>query len=293
MSLLQTIKVGPRLSVSFAALLAILLAISASVWSGLARIEQSAQAIVNDDASKQQAAADLDRHSQNAALLLLQIISTPERAQREPLYAAMDEANRRASDTLLRMKTLPWSAEQAGSLQKLAELRNAYAKAFSDTVDLVEANDPAALAQQYGGQTRPALQALLAATAELSAVQQKHMNQEMADVLALMATTRGLLLFCSAAAVLTGLLLAWRVTRSITGPLEHSVAVLGAMARGDLRNRVRAAGRDETAQMLRRMETMQAELAALVRELRASADVVADSAASTRGSADEVAGGVE
>ncbi|MCD0493219.1 methyl-accepting chemotaxis protein [Chromobacterium violaceum] len=293
MSLLQSIKVGPRLSASFAALLAILLAISASVWSGLSHIEQSAQAIVNDDASKQQAAAELDRHSQNAALLLLQIIATPERKQREPLYASMDDANRRAGDVMQRLKALPWNAGQAGSLQKLAELRAAYAKAFSDTVDLVEANDPEALAKQYGGQTRPALQALLAATAELSAAQQRHMNAEMGSVLALMSATRSLLLACSAAAVLIGLLLAWRVTRSITRPLEHSVAVLDAMAQGDLRSRVQADGKDETAQMLRRMNAMQAELAALVREMRASGDMVASAAASTDGSASEVAGSVE
>ncbi|MBX9296218.1 methyl-accepting chemotaxis protein [Chromobacterium vaccinii] len=293
MRLLQTIKVGPRLAVSFMVLLAFLLAIAASVWGGLARIEQATRVIVSEDASKQQAAADLDRYSQSAALLLLQIVSTPEQAQRVPLYAAMDDANRKSNDVLQRLKALPWSAEQTGALQKLADLRAAYVKAFGNTVDLVEANDPAALAKQYGSQTRPALQALLSATADLAAVQQSHMNAEMADVLSLMGATRGLLLGCCVAAALAGLLLAWGVTRSITGPLEHSVAVLSAMARGDLRSRVHATGKDETAQMLRRMETMQNELAALVRELRASADVVADTATSTRGSAAEVAGGVE
>ncbi|QEL54853.1 methyl-accepting chemotaxis protein [Chromobacterium paludis] len=290
---LQTIKVGPRLAVSFTVLLAILLAISASVWSGLAHIEQAARVIVDEDASKQQAAADLDRHSQSAALLLLQIVATPERPQRVPLYAAMDEANHKANDALQKLKALPWRSAQAGTLQNLADLRAAYLKAFGETVDLVEADDPAALAKQYGSQTRPALQALLAATAELSAAQQSHMNAEMAEVLSLMGATRGLLLAFSSAAVLIGLLLAWAVTRSITGPLAHSVTVLGAMARGDLRSRVRADGRDETAQMLRQMETMQSGLAQLVKELRASADVVADTAAATRGSAAEVAGGVE
>ncbi|VEB42165.1 H3 [Chromobacterium violaceum] len=137
-------------------------------------------------------------------------------------------------------------------------------------MDLAEANDPEALAKQYGGQTRPALQALLAATAELSAAQQQHMNAEMGSVLALMSATR-----------------------SITRPLEHSVAVLDAMAQGDLRSRVQADGKDETAQVLRRMNAMQAELAALVREMRASGDMVASAAASTDGSASEVAGSVE
>ncbi|WP_083341079.1 methyl-accepting chemotaxis protein [Chromobacterium amazonense] len=293
MRLLQTIKVGPRLAVSFMVLLAFLLAIAASVWGGLARIEQSTRVIVSEDASKQQAAADLDRYSQSAALLLLQIVSTPEQSQRVPLYAAMDDANRKSKDALQRLQALPWSAEQAGALQKLADLRAAYAKAFGDTVDLVEANDPTALAKQYGNQTRPALQALLSATADLAATQQKHMNAEMADVLSLMGATRGLLLGCCVAAALAGLLLAWSVTRSITRPLAHSVAVLGLMEQGDLRGEVRAAGNDETAQMLRRMGRMQTELATLVRELRASADVVADTACSTRGSAAEVAGGVE
>ncbi|WP_082113690.1 methyl-accepting chemotaxis protein [Chromobacterium vaccinii] len=293
MRLLQKIKVGPRLAVSFMVLLAFLLAIASSVWAGLARIEQATRVIVSEDASKQQAAADLDRYSQSAALLLLQIVSTPDQPQRVPLYAAMDEASHKANTALQRLKALPWSGEQAGALQRLAELRTAYSKAFSNTVDLVEANDPAALARQYGSQTRPALQALLGATAELAAAQQNHMNAEMADVLSLMGATRGLLLGCCIAAVLAGLLLAWSVTRSITRPLEHSVAVLGSMAQGDLRSEVHAAGNDETAQMLRRMAQMQDELAALVRELRASADIVADTASATRGSAAEVAGGVE
>ncbi|UTH75943.1 methyl-accepting chemotaxis protein [Chromobacterium sp. IIBBL 290-4] len=293
MSLLQSIKVGPRLALSFTLLLAILLGICASVWTGLDSIERSTQAIVNDDASKQQAAAGLDRHAQNAALLLLQIIATPERNQRVPLFAAMDEANRRADATFQQLKALPWPAEQAGKLQALAQLRAAYSKAFLETVDLVEANDPAALAKQFGSDTRPALQALLAATAALSAEQQSHMNAEMAAALRRMSLTRGLLLACSAAAALAVLLLAWSVTRSITRPLEHGVAVLDSMAQGDLRSQVRSAGRDETSQMLQRMETMQHGLAALVRDLRSSADVVADTAHSTRDSAAELAGGVE
>ncbi|OHX20711.1 methyl-accepting chemotaxis protein [Chromobacterium sphagni] len=293
MSLLQNIKVGPRLAVSFMVLLAILLAVSASVWNGLSRIEGSTRHIVGNDASKLQVAAELDRHSQNAALLLLQIISTPDQPQRVPLYAAMDEANRHANEAFQRLKALPWTPEQAPPLQQLSDLRARYSAAFSDTVDLVESNDPAALARQYASQTRPALQQLLAATTALSATQQGDMNSELAGVLSLMGDTRLLLLIFSAVAVAAGLLLSWSVTRSITGPLEHSVAVMGAMAQGDLRSKVSIRGRDETSLMLGRMSQMQAHLAALVQELRHSANIVADTAASTRSGAVEVASGVE
>ncbi|OBU87603.1 hypothetical protein MY55_05635 [Chromobacterium subtsugae] len=293
MSLLQNIKVGPRLAASFMLLLAILLAVSASVWNGLSSIETSTHRIVGDDAGKLQLAAELDRHSQNAALLLLQIISTPDRPQRVPLYAAMDEANRRANQTFQRLKDLPWTPEQSDVLRQLSELRARYTAAFSNTVDLVESDDPAALARQYAGQTQPALQQLLAATTALASAQQNDMNRELADVLALMGNTRLLLLAFSAAAAVAGVLLSWRVTRSITRPLEHSVARMGAMAQGDLRGEVQIVGSDETALMLGRMAQMQSHLATLVRELRGSADIVAATAASTQSGAAEVAGGVE
>jgi methyl-accepting chemotaxis protein len=79
----------------------------------------------------------------------------------------------------------------------------------------------------------------------------------------------------AAVALAAGSALAWSITRSITGPLDEAVALAETVARGDLRSRVVASGRDEAARLLEALGRMNARLAEIVGRMRQGSDSIA------------------
>ncbi|WP_280152174.1 methyl-accepting chemotaxis protein [Piscinibacter sp. XHJ-5] len=66
----------------------------------------------------------------------------------------------------------------------------------------------------------------------------------------------------------------WLNMRSICDPLDAARSLAGAIAAGDLTQRIAVQGRDETAAMLESLRAMQASLQAMVGQVRASTDSI-------------------
>src|SRR5690606_33454434 len=77
------------------------------------------------------------------------------------------------------------------------------------------------------------------------------------------------------AAVLMGLACAWLITRSVTQPMNEAVRIAQTVASGDLSSMIEVRGKDETAQLLRALKSMNDGLARLVGEVRASTEAIA------------------
>jgi methyl-accepting chemotaxis protein len=67
---------------------------------------------------------------------------------------------------------------------------------------------------------------------------------------------RSLIVVVSTIALLALLLIAWRVAKSIVGPLQRAVAVAQAVADGDLTQKIEASSSDETAQLMEALRRM-------------------------------------
>ncbi len=76
-------------------------------------------------------------------------------------------------------------------------------------------------------------------------------------------------------ALLLGAVAALLLTRSITRPLAQAMQHAQAIAQGQLTHTIHAQGKDETAALLRTLDTMQGTLARIVADVRQSADSVA------------------
>ncbi|MBI5269961.1 MAG: HAMP domain-containing protein [Burkholderiales bacterium] len=77
-----------------------------------------------------------------------------------------------------------------------------------------------------------------------------------------------------AGALAAGVLLAWRTTRSITGPVGRAVKVAERIAQGDLTSTVEIHGNDEIGRLLQAIHGMQDRLRELVGDIRQSADSI-------------------
>jgi methyl-accepting chemotaxis protein len=82
-----------------------------------------------------------------------------------------------------------------------------------------------------------------------------------------------------AAALVLGLLMASRVARLISTPLARAVEVAHRVAEGELRVDPDAAGKDETAELLRAMNKMSGNLQRIVTQVRSGTDTIATASA--------------
>ncbi len=78
-----------------------------------------------------------------------------------------------------------------------------------------------------------------------------------------------------AAAVATGALLAWYISRSITRPLGRALAVAETVADGNLTSSVDSSDADESGQLLRALGRMNKSLVGIVTNVRNSSDSIA------------------
>ena len=289
---LRRLAIGPRLTLAFALLLVLLLALAGFALLQMQRQAAVARLIVDEQSLQVALAETLQRQAQGAALPLLQLLVTQEREQRVPLYGQMDAANAAADDALTKLRATRSSGDEKAQLDQLAAQRERYGDLFRETVEQIEIGGPNSARQHFAEKTRPALAALLQTGGELVARQHEAMQQALAEQDAAARQTRQLMVLLTVTAVVLGLGLAWGVTRSISKPLLQAVAFADAVARGDLSASLtsghRAPGRDETARLATALVAMQQSLSTLIGAIQGSAREVQGTAQSLTGPVDKV-----
>ncbi|MDB5892485.1 MAG: methyl-accepting chemotaxis protein, partial [Rhodoferax sp.] len=75
-------------------------------------------------------------------------------------------------------------------------------------------------------------------------------------------------------ALLTGGVMAWRITVSVTGPIGRAVVLAERIATGDLSSQVEVRIFDETGRLLQAIDAMQTKLKSLVGGIRIAADAI-------------------
>ena len=88
-------------------------------------------------------------------------------------------------------------------------------------------------------------------------------------------TGQRVLALTAAAALVLGALLSWWLTRGVVVPLRDAVGAMRRMAQGQLDTTIAIRGKDELADMLRALSTLQDSLHHIVRDIRASSASVA------------------
>ncbi|MGH8807013.1 MAG: methyl-accepting chemotaxis protein [Noviherbaspirillum sp.] len=114
----------------------------------------------------------------------------------------------------------------------------------------------------------------LAAMDEMIKYQEKLAQATSAETASAYDSARLLTLTLAGAALLLGALIAWYVTRSITGPLRGAVEVARHVASGDLTTRVVVESQDETGQLLEALRDMNESLVRIVGEVRAGTNTI-------------------
>jgi methyl-accepting chemotaxis protein len=268
-------KVGVRLGLGFAVVLALLASIAALGISRLAALNNGTTLIVQERYPKVSAATavkggllEISREIRNALLL-----SDPKK-----VGDSLD-----AVETLVKAQT-----ENLSSLEKLidtdkgrelfraiTEAREKYSTERTRVLALIRENKKNEAIDLLFKEMRPAQLVYVKAIDTLVQFEEQQMTDGAQQAASMYANARQLMLTLAGVAVLVAVGTAFWVTRSITRPLGRAVEVANRLAEGDLTVRIESTSKDETGQLLSAMQNMVGKLSDVVTEVNSAAEALA------------------
>src|SRR5450830_1581330 len=172
------------------------------------------------------------------------------------------------SERIERTRSLMLPGPEQQSFAQAQEAREAYRTTRAELQKQQDAGQN--VAEQVDQRLQPLFKAYEQRLTQLKQAVTQRVTEETRDNLAMAERSLFWLGGAALAAVLVGLWLAWRITRSVTQPVGQAVHVAQT---------IESSAKDESGLLLRSLADMQAHLAGIVREVRHNADGVANTSA--------------
>jgi methyl-accepting chemotaxis protein len=272
---LTNFRIGQRLAAAFGLIVCMALATAVLGIHQLAQIQHKLDLVAQDNNVKIALNHRMNDaiHQVLRSMRTLMLVEDPADVEREGQKIAQYRAQYdKAREALGR---LPASTEFQAHLARIDEARSAVRPVNNRVVELGlggQRQEAVALLVQQSQPLTQRWQDLLEANIRL---QEAANDLSTAQARESYAFARNLLVGSAALMLVASVLLAWRITRSITRPLQRACDVALRVAEGDLTVDIQAEGRDEAAQLLGALAVMEAKLTSTVAHVRRNAEGVA------------------
>ena len=256
-TLLQRYKVGMRLAVGFALMILLLVATAAVALFEMDAIQARMNRVTDHNVEKIRLLRNVVDANNVFAIALRNVTMTVTEAdnQRELAKLAGARADRERNTQAL--EKMHHSEAGLAAIAKSNALRDSGVALRERVIALASKNDDAAAQQLLLTQAGPALARWQASLHEQVDTQQKQVDDAVAAAHAAFAQARLVLLILVGLAVALAAGIAFVIARSVVGPLAMATRTADAIAQGKLDSAIHVTGRDEVAQLLSSMKTMQ------------------------------------
>ncbi|HVR49090.1 MAG TPA: methyl-accepting chemotaxis protein [Pseudorhodoferax sp.] len=276
-------KIGTRLSLGFASLLALLLVVAALGVSRMGDIQGQLDQIVKVNSYQAQQAANMRNAIYQTSIWVRNIVLFTEDGQMQAeverlkvARAAYEAAEQNLQNSFTR--SAETTDDERSLLAKTREARELSLVAMGRVVELGLANKTEEATRALVTELSKAQTAWLAAVNALVEFEEKLNAEAAVEAGAAYTAARSIVIGVSLVALVLGALIAWRLTVGITHPIAQAVRVAQTVAAGDLTSRVDVTGSDETGQLLSALQAMNTELVRVVSQVRASSDSISTGA---------------
>ncbi|GAE49098.1 methyl-accepting chemotaxis protein, partial [Xanthomonas arboricola pv. pruni str. MAFF 311562] len=263
-SFLHRFNVGKRLSLAFGVLILLSCALVAAGLYTLSQARERLDTIVNRNMAMIQYATDMLDANATISLNLRNIV-LPTTAEQNRQFAEVIDAQRiRYKELREKLYAFPADAHDQ-QLRNALDLTREQALAHNQQVrDLGMAGKVDQAMPVLLERAAPATQRWQDAIRTYSQAQRKSSQLAYDQANASMARGRAMLIGGGLAVVMLSALLAWTITRSLTGPLNRATRAAEAIADGRLDNQVHSEASDETGRLLQAMDRMQSQVRNLI-----------------------------
>lgn len=222
---LTDMKIGVRLGAGFGV---VLLLMAVLVGTGLFRLDKIgalSEAIIEKDWAKADAIATIRSTTRSNAALVLELFIHEDPARANAIHGEIDANKATITDALVVLDRLIVLPEGKELLATLKQQRKAYVVSFSQADRLLVAGQRAEAAVHVRDDTLPALNQLQKTVNRLNEIQRGVVVHGGQQIKQNISAANVLMASLGTAALLLGVLFAWRVTRSITTPIAYALRV--------------------------------------------------------------------
>ncbi len=278
---MNDLRIGTRLSLAFASLLAITLGVAFSGYRGMERITAVTHEMLAGDAELSRIADDARANSLELRRFEKDFFLNVGSPEKQANYARQwADAARKFRSDLEGIAKIATDAERA-ELTAIRTHLDTYQSAFQQIEDAMRAGSIAT--PQAGNAAimpvKDAVRSLEIAMDEMSERHHKAMQGQKDVIAAAAASARNAMFVILLLAVAVGVVVSIAITRSITGPVGKAVQAAERIAGGDLRETIEAKSTDEIGKLLAAMKGMAEKLAQIIGEVRTGADALTGASA--------------
>ena len=270
---LNNLSIARRLALVLAAMLALSLATSLFAFLTLRSLSAEVTAMIADNLKVERAASDWLRFTSTSAARAAAIARSSD-----PSLAGYfaDASAQTSAQTTARQKIVEQAAdtpEEKALFARVSEARKVYLASRDEIKRLREAGDAAGARREFEDHFEKVSREYVA-DIEGIGEEQRHQVDVVARRIELERDRTSVLLAASGVASLgIGALLAWLLSRSITGPLSRAEAMARTIAQMDLTDRPASSyANDETGRLLRSIDTMRGALTDTLHQVRVVVD---------------------
>jgi methyl-accepting chemotaxis protein len=280
MNAIKNLKIGIRLSVGFAVIIALMVVLAAIGISRIRAIDADTEIIVHDRYAKVALAHTVENEVNRQARALRTALIANDDATSARELAKISDSVPLVAAALDKLQAIIHTEKGKAALQALMTARATFKEREHHLVDLIKSKQADAARDYLLKEVMPPQTAYLAAIEAFADTQVKGMEQFATEAGDMADNASTLMIVLAVAAALLAAAIGYLLTRSIVLPLRRAVQVAQTVAAGDLSTRFDACATDETGQLLLALQEMNDSLKNIVGQVRSGTETIA--AASTQ-----------
>ena len=271
----KNLKIGARLGIGFAIVLALLLALAVTALTRMQYAGDMTNRLVHTSIKNQRNVAEWGKLIEVNSAMIETAFATNDPAMVNAIAERMKAVSAHSNKLQAEIEASLRNEEVKAQLARVKEVRSGYLAARSALFKAKLDGDNALAAKIHAEQMVPRSAAFLGAMNKLASLQIAAADGVATTILDAYANTRIILITLGLAALALGIACAVLITRSITVPIRAAVAVAEKVAAGDLTSRIAVDSRDETGQLMRALGAMNTALGEIVGRVRGSTGAIA------------------
>ncbi|MFC5479951.1 methyl-accepting chemotaxis protein [Massilia suwonensis] len=275
MNLLSNMKIGQRLALGFAVVLALSILITVIGILKLDAVADAAEQMLDQPVKKERMISDWASNIAIAVIRTSAIIKSSDPSLTEFFARNTAETNAKAQTYLKEVEPLLTSPEEKATFARMISLRGAYAGGRAEAVRLKSEGKNEEAMQVHDKVYIPAAEAYQANIQALVALQRKQVDDLRGQIQDIKRESGRTVVLLGVLSVAFGAVCAVWLTRSITRPVQAAVQLARRVAAGDLTSRREISSKDEIGALQDALADMNAKLLGLVTDIRGGSHAIA------------------
>ncbi len=275
MKAIAHLRIGARLTLGFALIIALLASIAGVGFAKLNVIADDIEVILHERYASVALAQKVENETNRQLNALRTALIATERSLVEAEVAKVQASKPLVMKAIEQLRTSVHDERGRAALRSLIEQHDAFRQREDLLLEHIKAGRTEEARSELLTHLLPLQTRYLTAIEDFAETQAGGMEAYGAEALEAAHDAKMLSGLLAAIAVLLAAAIAFVLTRSITLPIAQALRVARTVAAGDLTSRIQVQGRDEMAELLTALRTMNDNLVRIVSEVRESSDSIA------------------